>query len=186
MKLVKGFVVESVYTYAKDKHPEIVGLWLESLPKESKNIFSKAILPAEWYPVKEACIVPTKALAEVLDIDDKLLAWNAGRFSANQSLTGIYKVFLTICSPLFLIKRASVMLSSFYQQIDVKVLESSDSHMSVEFYNFSFKSEIVEHRIGGWMQVALEKAKCHEVEFEFLKSVTRGDDSTKLLIKWKN
>ena len=182
MAQVKGTVIEAILTFALSKG--VKSDWTNELPHDSKIIFNNTVLATEWYPIEDACIIPTRVLAKILNEDENELAWEAGRYSAEKSLTGIYKVFISICSPLFLIKRAGVMITSFYRNVNAEILESSSSHMLVRFYDFSFESEIIEKRIGGWMQVALEKTKCKNVTFDFVNSVTRGDECTKLLIKW--
>ena len=182
MAKIKGSAVATILSYVEDKG--LKSLWLESLSEKSKQIFLKPIYATNWYPVKEACIEPTNCIANLLKQDSNLVARDSGRYSAEKALTGIYKIFIGITSPTYLIKRSSVMLSSFYDRIDVEVLDSSSSHMNVKFYNFSFVSELVEYRIAGWMELALERAKCKNINFKFLKSVSRGDDFTELYITW--
>ena len=80
-------------------------------------------------------------------------AWKSGRFSAEVGLSGLYKVFVVISTPTFLIKRASRVLATFYSPTEVKVIDSSDDSMLVHFSKLPVKNEYLEYRIAGWKRL---------------------------------
>ncbi|MBP1669883.1 MAG: hypothetical protein H6Q21_2249, partial [Bacteroidetes bacterium] len=56
---IKGSAVKSIPDFIKKEHQEKYNEWLDALPEESRIIFQDAVLPSNWYSLREAGIVPT-------------------------------------------------------------------------------------------------------------------------------
>ena len=184
MKLIKGFVVESISSYVREKHQDLYDLWLDSLPRESKKIFTKIVLPTEWYSTEYGCDYPTRTLANLTQKDVQKLAWDIGRTASEKALNGIYKVFLSICSPQFLIKRSSNIYKSFYKPIEVNILSSSSKSVELTISDILLTDAII-YRIGGWMQYSLEKTNCRNVVLKLNYIREDNTDKIKYSITWE-
>lgn len=182
---IKGSAVKSIAEFIKQHHADRYQDWLDSLPDDSKKIFLEPVLPSRWYPLNESAVVPTKHLAELFfDKDEEKGAWQSGRYSAEMALTGIYKFFIMAASPFFIISKASKILSTYYRPSDIVVVEKGNSWVIVNITLFDEPSLIIECRICGWIQRALEISGAKDVIVNVQKSMAKGDDVTELRMSW--
>jgi predicted hydrocarbon binding protein len=71
----------------------------------NRAIIERQILSGAWEP-EEAYIEFLAKADEVLGIGDYQLDWECGRFLAKQSIPTIYKIFIRLGDPAFVIERA--------------------------------------------------------------------------------
>jgi hypothetical protein len=182
---IKGSAVKSIVDYIKKNHPDGYQEWLNTLPEESKKIFMEPVLPSNWYPMNESAVIPTKHLAELFfDNNVEKGAWESGRYSAQMALTGIYKFFIKAASPFFIISKASRIISTYYRPSDIIVVEKGDNWVNINITRFEDPSVVIESRICGWIERALEISGAKDVKVDVRKSMTKGDDVTELYISW--
>ena len=182
---VKGTAVESIPLFVKEKFGERYEEWLNSLPPKSREIMTKPILAAIWYPLEEAFIIPTLKICELFYNGDLRGAWEAGRFSADFALRGIYKVFVKIGSPGFIIDRASAIFSNYYRPSKMEVVERGKNRAVLHITEFGKPHIVVEYRIAGWIERALEISGCKDLKITITKSLTRGDKYTEIVGEWR-
>lgn len=183
---IKGTAVKTIMTIVKTKFPDRYNEWFQSLSKESQQIFDNPILANEWYPLQSACVLPTRQVAKLFyDNDSKKGAWEAGRFSAEQALTGIYRIFIRAAAPSYVISRASKIFSTYYKPSVMTVVDKKDKGVTVHITEFPTPDRTVEYRIAGWMQRALELSKCNGVKVQITKSMTLGHPLTEFVISWQ-
>ncbi|MBN1119033.1 MAG: hypothetical protein JXA77_17620 [Bacteroidales bacterium] len=162
---VKGTAVIAIRDYVKSEYSSEFQKWVETLPKDSKDILTGAIDSTKWYNVQAGAIDPTKKIGEFFCSGNlKKGAWDAGRFSAQKALTGIYKIFVKAASPSYIIQRASRVFSTYYRPCEINVVASGQKNVSVEMSKLTERHEVIENRIGGWMQKALELSGCENVK----------------------
>ena len=182
---VKGTAVASVPKFVEDKFgAEGFNKWLEVINPEAKNVYGKNILASKWYPLNEILVEPTQQLCKVFYAGNLKGAWDAGRFSATHGLSGILKIFVRMGSPNFIISRATSILPNYYQPSEIKVVETIDNGCTVQITKFPELSDIIEHRIGGWIERALEIQGCKSVSVTITKSVTKNDSVCEYQIAW--
>ena len=116
--------------------------------------------------------------------DKKKGAWESGRYSAKMGLTGIYKVFVLISSPTFLLKRATRVIATFYDPTDLTVADTTDNSMVIQFTQLPIKNELIEYRIAGWMEMALEICGCKNLKVDITKSMAQGSSIFETTINW--
>ena len=183
---IKGSAVKSIPEYVKKNFPGQYDKWLGLLPESSKVIFEKPVLPSNWYALNDAAIIPTAALAEVLfDNNIKEGAWQSGRFSAEAALTGVYKFFVKAASPHFIIGKAGKIFTTYYRPSNIQVVKKEEKTVTLHITRFEEPSELIEYRIGGWMERALEISGSKNVEVKITKSLTRGDEVSEFILKWE-
>lgn len=183
---VKGSSVISTREFVKEKFGED-GLkkWMEAMPEESRKIYGAAIISTSWYPLKYGLTEPTKKICGLFYGGDMRGAWEAGRHSADKGLKGIYRFFVSVASPQFIIKKASTILPTYYKPSRMSAAETGPNEARVEILEFSEISGEVEHRAGGWMEKALEICGCRNVKVETVRSLLTGGDRTQFVIKWE-
>jgi hypothetical protein len=181
---VKGTALKTTIDFVKDKFPRQYDQWFQTLPENTQLIF-KNFSVANWYPMKEGYLVPLDKLVEMFyPNNQKAGAEEIGRYSADIALKTIYKVFLMVASPHYILKRASQVFSTFYMPGDVKISENLDKKVVLQITRFTEITPNLEYRIAGWCLRALELANCSKVKYTIPKSIAKGDNCTEITFTW--
>jgi len=183
---IKGTLVSSTQSFVKSKFANKYQEWVSSLSPASQNIYKGSIMASGWYEIEDGLLGPTRAIAKMFyagDVDKT--AWDMGRYSAEIGLTGIYKVFILIATPQFIMKRGGKILSSFYDPSVLTTGEERPKGVDIVLKEFENSSVITESRIGGWMEMALEICGVKNISIEKTKSLAKGDDKTIYVVNWE-
>ena len=181
---IKGSAVKAIPDYVRKYHPDKYDAWLNALPDTSKKIFTDAVLPSSWYSLQDAAVVPTEVLGQVLVDDTLKVAWQCGRFSAETALTGIYKFFIKAATPFFIIDRAGKIFTTYYQPSSMEVVDKGDDYVVLHVSRFDEPSTLMESRIAGWIEKAMEIHGVSFVNVTIEKSLAKGDPVTEYIVKW--
>lgn len=179
---VRGSVIKGVDQFIADNHKGDYEVWKKKLPSTTVHLM-KTATSSSWYPVVEGLIVPMEIVCDMFYNKDIKGAWKAGRYSAEMALTGIYKVFVMVATPKFMMKRASRIVSTFYDPANIEVVHSTSNSMVLQTSQL-FKNEILEHRMAGWMEKALEICGCNDLSVNITKSIAKGSDVFEVSITW--
>ena len=182
--LVKGATVVSTKAFVEYEHEEEFIKWLSNLPEESQKIYTQTINESKWYPLNDAFVVPTRIMLGMFYNNDLKGAYELGAYSAEKGLTGIYKMFVKMGSPAFIISRAAKVFSAYYKDSNIKVLSSTKKSVILMVNEFPEYVDVVEHRITGWMDKALEISGCKNVKTQVVHSFLKGDPFTEFFITW--
>ncbi|NJM16470.1 MAG: hypothetical protein HC896_14800 [Bacteroidales bacterium] len=182
---IKGTAVLTIQNFVKHANKGLYNEWVNLLPQASKEIFSNEIYPNQWYDVLYAAVEPSKAIGKMFyNNDEQKAAFESGRYSATQALTGIYKFFVKAASPGFIITRASYVFATYYRPCTMKVLEKADKAVQLRLDSDGPHCEVVQQRIAGWMERGLEISGCANIKIDIPKSIAKGDAFTQFSIKW--
>ncbi len=181
---IKGSAVKSIPDFIKKFHPDKYNAWMESMPEASRHIFAGGVMPSSWYSLRDAAILPTEALGKVVFNDALKGAWQCGRYSAETALNGIYKFFIKAASPFFIIERASRIFTTYYQPSDMSVVEKGSDYVVLHISRFEEPDALIEARIAGWIERAMEIHGVGEVSVTIPKSLTKGYPITEIRVKW--
>jgi len=75
-------------------------------------------------------------------------------------------------------------LPTYYQPSDIKVVDTTNSGFTVQITKFPELTEIIEHRIGGWIERALEIQGCKTVSVKITKSISKNDNLCEYSVIW--
>lgn len=159
--------------------------WLAAMPQDSRHIFENAILSPQWYPVEAAFRLPTKIICELFFAGDKKGAWALGRFAADYSLNGVYKLFIRFGSPMFIVKKAGTVIENFYKPSAVQIADEQAKSVKLRITKFEGLDEYAEQRIGGWMERALELSAGKNSSLEISQSYAKGAPYAEFHAKWE-
>ena len=113
---VNGTALKSLVLFVKKSFgDEGFSKWLNSLSGEAKSILSSQILSSNWYNLKTFLDEPTRAICTLFYDGKTEGAVDAGRYSAEEGLKGIYKFFVKLGSAKFLFEKASTILPTYYR-----------------------------------------------------------------------
>jgi hypothetical protein len=178
---VKGTGLISTRLFMKDRHSGKYQEWLNALPIEIRTTFNGLIDTGQWFDIEKYYYIPLKKIAELCYHDDeKMAAIDAGQYSAEYGLKGVYKVFLMIASPQSLMKASKRIISLYYQPVNVEIDEIKKNSLVLSWTKLLTKSKILDYRVVGWCTKALELANCKNVVFEEIEPKYHGMFSIKL------
>ncbi|MDY6987824.1 MAG: hypothetical protein SWQ30_07175 [Thermodesulfobacteriota bacterium] len=164
---------------------ESLDKWMRSLPRQARLEFGEGILSFRWYPLKTLLVDPTLILCELFYGGDFEGALEVGRFSAEYALKGIYKLFVRVRSPEFLIRRAKNILPTYYRPSAMEVIEMSRGRCTLRVTDFREMDEVIELRIKGWMEKAMEISGGKLIDLSIPKSLTKNDPYTDFVVTYK-
>jgi antitoxin component YwqK of YwqJK toxin-antitoxin module len=183
---VKGVSVRSVREYIEKNFPGKYAEWIESLPDPSKKIYKDFIRVNEWYPISAGLAIPLKAVGNIFYNGNwKDAVWKMGRFSADEALSGIYKIYVKLGSPRHIIDRAGRVMSAYFSNSEIKVTSDVKNQLTMQILRFDEPDEAIEYNIAGWIERALEISGCKNINLSVRKSLARKDAMTEYYVMWE-
>lgn len=182
---VKGIGIKTTRDFVKQRFPDQYDIWIESLPNNSKYIYSDFVEIADWYDADVAYYQPITSIVNLFyEKDCKKGGDELGRFSADLALKGIYKVFVLAATPQYLMKRSAKMIQAYYHPTKIEVTSSSKKHVLLKILVFNEITEATEYRLAGWCARALELCGCEKVEYQISSQLSKQDSSTQIDFRW--
>lgn len=182
---IKGSAVKATPDFVKANFYNRYNEWVKSLPDASRHIMEQPIYATTWYPLMESVITPTQKVADLFyGGDHAMAAREIGRFSSDIALKGIYKIFVRISSPHFVLSRASNIFSTYYQPADIKVIENAEKKTVLQLSKFSPNEKLIMERIAGWIEHTLEITLKSPLKVEVENKVDGNQLSSKITAMW--
>jgi len=182
---VKGTAVTTIPLFIKSKFGEVAyNKWLNALAPASQKIFTTGVLVSSWYPLDDALIHSTLKICELFYSGNLNGAVDQGRFSAEHALKGIYKLFVKLGSVDFIIAKASSILPTYYAGSAMSVVHKGDKTTTVRITRFDGIHTVIEHRIKGWIERALEISGANNPRAKIASSMAAGAPVTDFVITW--
>jgi len=156
MLKVKGIALKSTINYIKSKlKPEELIAFEGSLSLNCRDFFHLPVLSAEWYEANSLVEIMVK-IPEFLKRKPEEVWWEIGRYSCDDGLNTVYKIFYKLGSPEFIIKRAAQVWSNYYSEGNFFVVSHSLNSAHVQIKDISLPHPALCTRISGWMERAIE------------------------------
>ena len=156
---------------------------IKSLSNESRKIFESPILFSEWYSLD--------AFAEFLEADVRETAGGDREELARRSekvvgaqLRGVYKIFVKLGSPKFVITRISAVHETYFRGVKI-MLEFDPCSATIRYFGFHKKQNIMEHIIIGFFRKALAMSGANRVRLKFTIPIAQGGAYSELAISWE-
>lgn len=186
MAKIKGSAVRSSLAYLEDRlGKDGLKKVLAVLPEQDRKILESAILQSNWYELSVLLRLMDAAEMSVSSAGLHGLAWDMGRFSADFGLKGIYRVFMRVADPHFIIRKSSEVFSTYYDS-GVMAAEKVDSrHAVLRLTAFNQPHKAFCDRLCGFMQRSLEISGCEAVLMTHPKCMARGDAFCQFEAQWE-
>ena len=182
--LIKGTAIKSAIKFFKKFYPEYYNDFLSKLDKDVKYVYLDNVIVSQWYELSRFSVNPILVYAKIINKDPVELAKKMGSFGADDAINGIYKAFLLITTPQYLMRVSSKFLKTYYKDIDSKIIEKGKNWLRWKITNYPDMNEVVEHRIMSYGKRALELTNCKNVTYKIEQSITKGADSTIVFFSW--
>lgn len=155
----------------------------EHLNGETRRIFEGQIYVSNWYPLD--------AFVEFLEVDIRETAGGNCQVLTARSekvierqLRGIYKIFVKLGSPGFVINRISAVHSTYFKGIGI-IPEIENHRAAIKYIGFQKHHEIMEYTILGFFRKALEISGAKHVALKFTAPISQGGPYSELTITWQ-
>ncbi len=158
--------------------------WLDALTPQTREVIAVGVLPTTWYSLDEMFVKPTVKICELFFGGDSRGAWELGRFSADFALSGIYKIFVKIGSPSWMVKKATRILPSYYRPARGELIDSSSTMARFRIYDLIERTGVAELRIAGYLERGLEISGARNCNVKVLKSQSLGDVFPEIEMSW--
>lgn len=172
---VKGTAVLGTIRFVKETFGEEGFAKVKArLSPEDQQRMDDVVLASAWYPVSFLLALMRGAKQEfgagMPDIITQM-----GRSSADYAHTTVYKLVFKVGSPQWIISKASVIFSSFYDQGQMVACESGKGFANVEVRDFGEPAPEFCERIAGWCVRTFELSGAKRVQLNHVQCVCRGD-----------
>lgn len=160
---IKGIAVKSTPEFVKNNFHKQYNEWLKALPQKSQTLFNNPVYSTKWYDLQDSVIIPTKKAGDFFfNGNSRKAAKEIGIYSAKIALTGVYKIFIRISSPNFVLSRARKIFASYYQPAEIILAEVKENSSIFHFKQFSVEDRLIVYRIAGWMEGAFKVLNCKD------------------------
>lgn len=153
------------------------------LDEETRQIFEKPISPSAWY----SC----DAFARFLEADVQQTAGGneevlVARSEAviEKQLHGIYRIFVRLGSPEFVIRRIAAIHSTYFDGVQIIPEMKGPNRATIQYVGFSREHRILEFVIIGFFKKALEISGAKKVDACFSVPLEAGEKFCELRLIW--
>jgi hypothetical protein len=183
---VKGTAIKTTRDFVNDRFKLRFNEWLDQMPAESKKLYTGSIEIGKWFPVKPAYYDPMDKIVQLFYNGNYQKAGDdLGKYSAEVALKGIYKVFLLVATPQYLMKKAANMMQAYYEPSEIEITDSSNHRVVFKIKKFEKITKCTEYRIAGWCVKALELCNCKNAKYRFLNHISSGNTETTIEFTWE-
>jgi len=185
MTRVKGTAVAPLPAFVERRFgKQGLGRLIETVSAATRDVLVAPCHPGEWYPLEEAFVEPTRAVCALFYGGDLRGAWDCGRYSADFSLGGVYGILVELGTINTLVDRAGNVISLYYSPSKLVVVRNTERDAVLRLVEFPGVVDVVEQRIGGWIERAMELSGCLGSKVEITTSMAAGDEFTEFKMTW--
>jgi hypothetical protein len=185
MVQIKGSAIKETIDQIKRRagdaaFQKILGL----LDVETRKVCEGEIFSSTWYPLD--------LFTRFLEIEIKVLAdgneemvTRGSEAVIERQLRGIYKAFVKLGSPEFVIKRIAAVHATYFQGVPIDVKLEGNNRALVRYSGFEKQHRIMGFAIVGFFKKALEISGAKDVVIRFSVPIEEGKEYSELSIAWR-
>jgi len=156
---------------------------LSLLDVEAKETFRGPLSLSSWY----SC----DAFARFLEVDIRETAGGNEKELIRRSeaviekqLSGIYKMFVKLGSPEFVIRRIAAVHSTYFDGVQIIPEMQGPKSATIQYVGFSRNHRIMGFAIIGFFRKALEISGAKKVDVHFTVPIEAGEKFCELALSW--
>ncbi len=156
---------------------------VESLAAETRELWTGMIVATEWYPNRLVVDVQ-ETIVRTAYAGDPTRIRELGIVTAKRDLSGVFKVFLAIVSPQYVVSKTASMWSRYYDHGKVQITEQKSGYVRGRFTDVKSFSEAFWNEILGSCMGAIEAAGGKSIQAAIVAGGTAKDSSMEAEIRW--
>jgi hypothetical protein len=156
---------------------------ISHLSPSSQTVFESTIYLSNWYPLD--------AFVEFLEVDIRETAGGDREVLATRSekvieaqLRGVYKIFVKLGSPGFVITRISAVHATYFRGVQI-IPEIEKHSATIKYLGFQKHHGIMEYAILGFFRKALEISGAKQAALKFTVPIAEGGPFCELTVTWE-
>lgn len=157
---------------------------ISHLDPETQEIFQRPISPSSWYSCDAFSRFLEADLRETAGGDEQELVRRAEAVIEKQ-LSGIYKVFVRLGSPEFIIRRIAAVHSTYFDGVQIIPEMKGSNAATIQYIGFSPSHRIMGFLILGFFWKALEISGAKKVDVHFTVPIEAGEQFSELALTWE-
>lgn len=186
MAQVKGTAFKSRISYVQRHHgaEALDRVFAELEDRELAESLKKRAMPGGWYSF-ENYVDLLRTIDRVCGTGSGTMFRPMGAQVAEDDLSTVYRIFMRVASPSFILKKASHIWRQYYDVGELVV--TRDQPDLAQFEICDMPNPDIAHcdSIAGWTQKCIEMTGASDVNVEHSTCRTRGDDQCIFEATWK-
>jgi hypothetical protein len=183
MAEIKGTVLLDTLAAVKARagEEELVKI-IRGLSSTARIVFEGEIYSSSWYSLD--------AFAEFLEVDiretgngDRELLSKRSEKVTEAQLSGIYKIFVKVGTPGFVISRISAVHATYFRGVHI-IPEIEQNKAIIKYVGFQKQHEILQYIIIGFFRKALEMCGAKNATMRFTVPMADRREYSELTICW--
>lgn len=163
--LLKGMSYRTTLGFIKSKVGE-EGLQkaIALMPEDARAVLQKGVLATEFYPFEWIVLLQQAGLS-VIGGDKRSVLREMGRFSAENALTTVYKIFFKVGSPEFIIKKATAVYATYFKGGgDIRMVEETKGFIRMQIDRYPGGHPEFCRRLDGYYEMILELSGAKNIQ----------------------
>lgn len=156
----------------------------QHLEAGDRELISTVILDISWQP-EQSFLNFLNTVDKVLGRGDYALCRKIGIYSAKESVSKFYKIFIRFGDPGFVIEHAGNFWSQIHNHGRLEVRKSSPVSALATVYDFKIPHKAFCHYLEGYFQGVLEMSGAKNILITEIKCVCDGDDCCEFAGEWR-
>ncbi len=127
---------------------------------------------SSWYSL-EVLVAENEAIEKAIGVGEVRAATI---FTAEYDLNTVYKMFMRIASPSFVIGKVAQLWRQYYDVGELVVLTNRPGYLELELRDFPIQKDLYCTALCGYMQKTVELTNCKNGRVEHPSCRSRGDE----------
>jgi len=153
------------------------------LDPETREILQRPISPSSWYSCDAFSRFLEADIRETAGGNEQELVKRAEAVIEKQ-LSGIYKMFVRLGSPEFVIRRIAAVHSTYFDGVQIIPEMKGPNSARIQYVGFSRNHRIMGFAILGFFRKALEISGAKKVDVHFTVPIEAGEKFCELALLW--
>ena len=182
--LVKGVGLTNTINFVKHKFGEEgLNKILSLVSEETRQIYNSVILANQWYSLDMAIEFWGVMIKEFSEGDESIMI-EYGKFVAERNLKGLYRIFVKIGSPEFIISRTAQLIQRYFKGVKAKAWVIAPGKCRAVYEGFEEKYRLQELIILGFGIKGGELSGAKNIRGRLATSLSEGKGYFEHEIEW--
>jgi hypothetical protein len=182
---IKGSVVLDSITGIKKRGgdrelAEIISL----LDEETKRVFQSVVSSSSWYPLDLFCRFLAVELNKTAGGIEEVLVSRSEKVVERQ-LRGVYKIFVKMGSPEFLMKRLAAVNITYFNGLKADFTSNGPRNFTLRYVGFEKQHRLMGFALIGFFRKGLELSGATNREVRWTTPIEEGKPYSEMNISWK-
>ncbi|MCI0636274.1 MAG: hypothetical protein L0206_20525 [Actinobacteria bacterium] len=155
-----------------------------ALEPETRDLFGSMIIATEWYPNRHIVNL-YETIVRVHYGGQPEGIRELGRISAKRDLRGVFKIFVVVVSPQYLVSKTASVWSRYFDHGRVQIMDQRRGFCRGKFFDVLSYSTAFWHEILGSCIGAIEAAGGKNVVVQIVSGGTAKDSTMESEIRWE-